>query len=123
MELKDNQLTFYAETLYDWKNWLEINGETETVVWLIIYHKKSKIPSVSLDEANNVAICYGWVDSKASNRDAQSCYYKFTPRNPKSNWGKRNIERAERLMELGLMQEKGQKLIDFAKSRGKWRME
>ncbi len=98
-------------------------GETETVVWLIIYHKKSKIPSVSLDEANNVAICYGWVDSKASNRDAQSCYYKFTPRNLKSNWGKRNIERAERLMELGLMKESGQKLGDFAKSRGKWTME
>ena len=120
MELKDNQPTFYAETVYDWKNWLEINGETEKVIWLIIYHKKSKVPSVSLNDANDIGICYGWVDSKACNRDKESCYCKFTPRNPKSSWGKRNIERAERMMELGLMKENGQKLIDIAKSRGKW---
>lgn len=120
MELKDNQPTFYAETFYDWRNWLELNGEIEKVIWLIVYHKKCKTKSVSLDEANNIALCYGWVDSKASKRDHESCYYKFTPRNKNSTWGKKNIERAEKLMDLGLMKESGQKLIDFAKSKGKW---
>ncbi len=40
-----------------------------------------------LIDAIENALCYGWVDSKANSRDKESCYLKFTPRNPKSNWG------------------------------------
>ena len=63
------------------------------------------------------------VDSKAMKRDKESCYLKFTPRNPKSNWGKRNIERAVKMTERGLMTEYGQELIDIAKTTGKWKIE
>ena len=63
------------------------------------------------------------VDSKAMKRDKESCYLKFTPRNSKSNWGKRNIERAVKMTERGLMTEYGQELIDIAKTTGKWKIE
>ncbi len=69
------------------------------------------------------ALCFGWVDSKAMKRDKESCYLKFTPRNPKSNWGKRNIERAIKMAESGLITEFGQELINIAKSTGKWKIE
>lgn len=42
------------------------------------------------------------------------------PRNPKSKWSKPNRERAERMIEKGLMTEQGQQLIDLAKNTGKW---
>jgi hypothetical protein len=47
-------------------------------------------------------------------------YLRFTPRNPKSSWGRKNLERAEKMIELGLMMPTGQVLIDQAKSSGKW---
>ena len=47
-------------------------------------------------------------------------YLKFTPRNPKSNWGKRRPERAIQMIEQNLMTEHGLKFIDIAKENGKW---
>ena len=47
----------------------------------------------------------------------------MTPRNPKSKWGKRNKERAMKMIEQGLMTEQGQELIDIAIEKGKWEIE
>lgn len=56
-------------------------------------------------------------------RDAESYYLTFSPRNPKrSKWSKPNIERAEKMIEQGLMTIQGQRLIDVAKSTGKWEL-
>ncbi len=123
MELKDGVLTFYATSLLEWREWLKENCQTEKSIWLIVYHKTSKMPSVRWHDAIENALCYGWVDSKAQSRNKESCFLKFTPRNPKSKWGKRNKERAIRMTEQGLMTEFGQKLIDIAKETGKWDVE
>ena len=66
------------------------------------------------------ALCFGWIDSLAKKRDDESFYLTFTPRNPKSKWSKLNRERAERMIEKGLMTPGGQRLIDLAKESGKW---
>jgi len=121
METKDGKLAVYAQTRQDWHNWLEANSQTEKSVWLILYHKKSKTESVNLVEATEEALCFGWIDSLCKKRDAESYYLTFSHRNPKtSKWSKPNIERAERMIELNLMTEQGQKLIDIAKEKGKW---
>jgi uncharacterized protein YdeI (YjbR/CyaY-like superfamily) len=67
-----------------------------------------------------LSLCFGWVDSKAARRDKESCFLKFTPRNPKSKWGKKNMERALKMIKEGLMTREGQALIDIAKKTGKW---
>lgn len=120
METKDGRQAVYAETRDDWRNWLQKNCHSEKSVWLILYHKKSKVLSVSINDAMEEALCFGWIDSKAKKRDVESFYLTFTPRNPKSKWSKPNRERAERMIEKGLMTEKGQLLIDIAKNTGKW---
>jgi uncharacterized protein YdeI (YjbR/CyaY-like superfamily) len=121
METKDGKQAVYAITRKEWRNWLQENSQTEESVWLILYHKKSKIESVKLIEATEEALCFGWIDSLCKKRDTESYYLTFTPRNPKkSKWSKPNIERAERLIEQGLMTEQGQELIDIAKQTGKW---
>lgn len=120
METKDGIKTFYANSTEEWREWLNNHCMTEKSVQLIVYHKKSKTPSVHWHDAIENALCFGWVDSKAIKRDKESCYLKFTPRDPKSKWGKRNKERAIKMIENGLMTQHGQVLIDIAKSTGKW---
>jgi uncharacterized protein YdeI (YjbR/CyaY-like superfamily) len=121
IEIKDGKPAVYAKTRTVWRKWLKRNSQTEKSVWLILHHKKSKIPSVNLVEATEEALCFGWIDSLCKKRDAESYYLTFTPRNPKkSKWSKSNIERAERMIALGLMTEHGQKMIDIAQANGKW---
>ncbi|KIC00850.1 hypothetical protein OA88_17540 [Flavobacterium sp. JRM] len=121
METKDGKLAIYAITRAEWRNWLKENSQIEKSVWLILYHKKSTTQSVNLNDATEEALCYGWIDSLCKKRDSESFYLTFSPRNPKkSKWSKPNRERAERLIEQGLMTEHGQKLIDIAKDNGKW---
>lgn len=120
MEIRDGIQTLYAASTEEWWKWLNKNCQTEKSVFLIVYHKNSKTPSVHWHDAIENALCFGWVDSKANSRDKESCYLKFTPRNPKSKWGQRNKERANKMIKQGLMTKHGQALIDIAKSTGKW---
>lgn len=120
MKNSDFNQSMRAASVDSWRKWLSENGQKEKYIYLIIYHKSSKIPSIHWHEAIEHALCYGWGDSIAHKRDAESCYLKFTPRNPKSKWGKRNIQRANKMIKAGFMREPGQKLIDEAKQSGKW---
>lgn len=120
METKDGKQAVYAKTRAEWRKWLKQNSQREKFVWLILYHKTSKTKCVSINDATEEALCFGWIDSLAKKRDAESYYLTFTPRNPRSKWSKPNIERAERMIKEGLMTEHGQKLIDLAKQTGKW---
>src|SRR5687767_5239627 len=97
------------------------NSQKEKSVWLILYHKKSKVKSINIIEATEEALCFGWIDSLCKSRDTESYYLTFSPRNPKkSNWSKPNIERAKRMIEAGLMTEHGMRMIELAKENGKW---
>jgi uncharacterized protein YdeI (YjbR/CyaY-like superfamily) len=120
MELKGGIKTFYGATRKEWRKWLTKNHAAEKNVWLTIYHKGSKTPSVYYDEAVEEALCFGWVDSKANKRDDESFLLYFAQRKPKSNWSKANRERVAKLTALGLMTEAGQKMIDLAKKSGTW---
>jgi uncharacterized protein YdeI (YjbR/CyaY-like superfamily) len=121
METKDGKQAVLAITRKEWRKWLKKNSRTEKSVWLILYHKKSNVQCVNLNDATEEALCFGWIDSLCKKRDAESFYLTFTPRNPKkSKWSRPNIERAERLIEQGLMTKQGQQLIDVAKQTGKF---
>ena len=120
MELHNGIKTFHASTRKEWRKWLEKNSQTEKALWLIIYHKGSDTKSVYYDEAVEEAICFGWIDSIAHKRDAESKYQFFAQRKPKSNWSKANRERAEKMVAQGLMTPDGQKLVDLAKKTGTW---
>jgi uncharacterized protein YdeI (YjbR/CyaY-like superfamily) len=108
MDYENYTPSLIAKPTEEWREWLRSNCDSEKSVYLIVYHKKSKTQSVHWHDAIEHALCFGWVDSKAIKRDAESCFLKFTPRNPKSKWGKRNKERALKMIENGLMTEHGQ---------------
>jgi len=120
MELKDGKQAVQAKTRREWRRWLGKNHSTEKSVLLILFHKKSQVQSVDINEAMEEALCFGWIDSKAMKRDSESFYLTFSPRNPKSNWSRINKERAEKLIQQGLMTGRGQKMIDLARQTGTW---
>jgi uncharacterized protein YdeI (YjbR/CyaY-like superfamily) len=120
MELKNGIKTFYAKTRKDWRKWLQKNQAKEKSVWLIVYRKTSKTPSVYYDEAVEEALCFGWIDSKPNKRDAESYYQFFSQRKPKSNWSKLNKIRVEKLIAQGLMTDSGMTMINLAKEKGTW---
>jgi uncharacterized protein YdeI (YjbR/CyaY-like superfamily) len=59
--------------------------------------------SESVDEA----LCFGWIDGVRRGRDDESYTIRFTPRKPKSNWSKVNVEKVAKLKEAGLMRPAG----------------
>lgn len=120
METNKGIETFYAKTRLQWRKWLQKNSQSKKEICLIVYNKKSRTESVSYIEAVEEALCFGWIDSLTNKRDSESFYQRFSPRKPKSNWSKPNIERVERLTKEGLMTEHGQKLIELATQQGKW---
>lgn len=120
MELKNGIKTFYAKSQKEWRKWLEENHTSEKSVWLIIYKKESRKPTVYYTEAVDEAICFGWIDSKPNKRDDESYYQFFSKRNPKSNWSKVNKEKVSRLLKHNLITPAGLKAIEIAKQNGTW---
>jgi uncharacterized protein YdeI (YjbR/CyaY-like superfamily) len=120
MELYKYIKTFYAKDRKAWRKWLSKNHSLERSVWLIIFKKESATPSVYYPEAVDEALCFGWIDSKPNKRDANSYYQFFSQRNPKSRWSKVNKEKVARLIEQGMMQDAGYRLIEIAKKNGSW---
>lgn len=112
--------TFVGSSVEAWREWLAANAPSETEVWLVIQHKNSGVPGLRIEEAMEQALCFGWIDGLHQKHDASSSRLRFTPRRPKSTWSAVNRERAERLIERGLMSEAGQAMIDLAKETGTW---
>ncbi len=111
---------FYPPNLSAWRNWLEKNHQSKQAVWLVYYNKKSGIASISWSEAVDVALCFGWIDSKRISIDKESSHQFFSKRKPKSTWSKINKDKIERLIEQGLMTEAGLLSIEIAKQNGSW---
>ncbi len=119
-ESKNGIQTYYARSRNAWRKWLVKHHLSERSVWLIIYKKDSEKPSVYYPDAVDEALCFGWIDSKANKRDADSYYQFFAKRNPASNWSKVIKDKTEVLIKNGLMTAAGLEMIQIAKENGKW---
>jgi len=108
------------ESKKKWADWLAKQHDKSTGVWLKLAKKTSGIPSVTYEEALDVALCYGWIDGQKGSFDELHWLQKFTPRGPKSIWSKINTEKAERLIASGEMKPAGLKAIELAKQDGRW---
>ena len=103
-----------------WVDWLAIQHDKSTGVWLKLAKKDSGRSSVTYEEALEVALCYGWIDGQKKGFDDNYWLQKFTPRGPKSIWSKINTENAEKLIASGEMKPAGLKAVEAAKQDGRW---
>jgi uncharacterized protein YdeI (YjbR/CyaY-like superfamily) len=103
-----------------WRQWLIDHHADTNGVWVRLYKKASGVESVTIAEALDHALCFGWIDGQRNSYDELSYLQKFTPRRKKSLWSKRNIEYIARLTEAGLMTPAGLKEVQSAKDDGRW---
>ncbi len=103
-----------------WADWLAKNHDTSDGLWMKVAKKDSGIPSVTIVEALDMALCYGWIDGQRGSFDDKYYLQKYTPRRPKSTWSKINVEKVKRLIASGQMQPAGLKAIEVAKADGRW---
>jgi uncharacterized protein YdeI (YjbR/CyaY-like superfamily) len=108
------------ESKKKWTDWLARQHGKSAGVWLKLAKKDSGLPSVTYEQALDVALCYGWIDGQKKSFDDKYWLQKFTPRGPKSIWSKINTEKAERLIASGEMKPAGLRAIEAAQRDGRW---
>ncbi len=111
---------FYPMSLTDWQEWLEKNHLSSNSVWLVFYNKDSGKRSISWSESVDIALCFGWIDSKKIRIDEEQSHQFFSKRKANSTWSKINKEKVRQLIDKGLMTEAGYKCIETAKQNGSW---
>lgn len=104
----------------EWRDWLLMNYRKGESVWLVLPKKGSGLQGVTLGEAVDEAICFGWIDSLPRKLDDKRSMLLISPRKRGSNWSTVNKRKAERLIASGKMHPVGLAKIDEAKSDGSW---
>lgn len=103
-----------------WRRWLEENHSEEDAAWVVIQKKGSERKGLRYDEAVDEAVCFGWIDGGMRRMDGDRFRLWFSPRRRGSVWSLLNRERAERLMDAGLMEEAGLRAVEEARENGMW---
>ena len=103
-----------------WERWLDRNHGNEEGVWLKVAKKSSGKRTVSVPEALEIALCYGWIDGQRKAFDGDYFLQRFTPRRRRSRWSKINRDSATALIERGRMRPPGLAEVERAKADGRW---
>jgi len=103
-----------------WEAWLAEHHAGSPGIWLRIAKKGAPEPTVSYAGALTVALCYGWIDGQKGRLDEAYWRQRFTPRRPGSKWSKINADKAEALIEAGLMKPAGLREVEAARADGRW---
>ena len=107
-------MELYLKTRKEWRSWLEKNHGTAEEVWLKYYKKPSGKPRIPYNDAVEEALCFGWIDGKIKRINEDYYVQRFTPRRKGSRWSKYNIERIQRLIKEGRMDQAGLKAYQEA---------
>jgi uncharacterized protein YdeI (YjbR/CyaY-like superfamily) len=102
------------------EEWFEANHDSSPGIWIKFAKKGSGIPSVTNDEALDVALCFGWIDGLRRGVDERWYVERHTPRRPRSKWSQVNVGKVERLIAAGRMRPAGLAEVERAKADGRW---
>ncbi len=102
------------------ERWMRSHHDRAPELWLRLYKASSGVASVTLAEALDVALCWGWIDGIRRGYDAESYLQRYTPRRPKGLWSQINRGHVARLVAAGRMTPHGQRQVDAAKADGRW---
>ena len=117
--MTEKELHYFKNSL-EWRNWLHDNHHSSKGIELVFYKVNSEFESMRWEEAVQVAICYGWIDSTVRKLDDERRKQTFTPRKDKSVWSKLNKTYIEKLIKENSIHESGLRKIEIAKQNGSW---
>jgi uncharacterized protein YdeI (YjbR/CyaY-like superfamily) len=100
--------------------WLAKHATREDEVWIKIHKVRSGKRSITPAEANDVVLCWGWIDGIRKGFDEHSFLQRYTPRGKKSVWSEINVANVARLTKSGKMQPAGFAQVEAAKADGRW---
>jgi uncharacterized protein YdeI (YjbR/CyaY-like superfamily) len=103
-----------------WEAWLAQHAATRRELWLRIARANSGHTTVTADQALNVCLCYGWIDSLRRSDDGGYFLQRYSPRRPGSPWSRINAAKVEALLAAGRMQPAGLAEVAAAKATGRW---
>jgi uncharacterized protein YdeI (YjbR/CyaY-like superfamily) len=116
---KGNQALRFAHQA-EWAQWLAQHHASSGGVWLVHAKKGNADPTVSYAEALEVALCFGWIDSRKEALDSGHFLQRWTPRSSKSIWSRVNRDHVLRYIEQGKMQPAGLAEVERARADGRW---
>lgn len=102
------------------EKWLAAHHDKEPEIWIKIHKKGSGLASVTLAQALDICLCWGWIDAIRKAFDERSFLQRYTPRGRRSTWSQINREHVARLVAAGRMTPHGQRQVDAAKADGRW---
>jgi uncharacterized protein YdeI (YjbR/CyaY-like superfamily) len=88
--------------------WFRDQSEGLEEVWLGLFKKVTKEPSISIAQAMDAAIMFGWSESKWERVDQYRFRIRLTPRIPGKAWTPTTARRYLALDAQGLIQPRGQ---------------
>jgi len=100
--------------------WLAVQPADSPGLWLKLAKQGNASSSLTKSEAIDAALCHGWIDGQLHPYDQNWWLVRFTPRKARSKWSQKNRERAEQLIESGLMCARGLAEVEAAKADGRW---
>lgn len=89
------------------RQWLQKNYNKKGHLWVLFYKKHLNKPGLTLAEAVEEALCYGWIDGILKSIDSKKHVIRFTPRRPGSYWSKHNLNRVIKLIRQKKMRRPG----------------
>ena len=103
-----------------WEAWLGQHSATHRELWLRIARANSGHTTVTADQALDVCLCYGWIDSLRRSDEGGYFLQRYSPRRPGSPWSRINAAKVAALLAAGRMQPGGRAEVDAAKATGRW---
>ena len=91
----------------DLHQWLEGNHQAVEEVWLAFYKKDSGKQTLTINQAVEEALCFGWIQSRLKPLDSERFDVRFSPRREGSSWSLPCLKRARKLVVQGRMTEAG----------------
>ena len=107
------------ETRQAFRVWLSENCRRSDGAELL-FGKKGGPKTLTLDEAQEEAVCFGWVDSVMHRIDEKIYCLHFSQRRSGCKWSALNKTLAEKMEREGRMTDCGREKIEEAKKNGQW---
>lgn len=104
----------------DLEAWLEEHHAASDGIWLKLAKKDTGVASVTIAEAIDVGLCFGWIDGQTRRIDETYYAVRYGPRRPRSVWSKRNVDHVARLTAAGRMRPSGLAQVERAQADGRW---
>jgi uncharacterized protein YdeI (YjbR/CyaY-like superfamily) len=103
-----------------WESWLADNHHRQDGVWVKIAKKGARQPMLTIREALDGALCFGWIDSQRKGLDDEYYLQRYSPRRVGAAWSQVNVDKVEVLMAAGRMRAPGLAAVAAAQADGRW---